>query len=129
MERKIHKAKEVAEKHKEEALEKSRHFTDIKLRRETIKWLERLEKELRGMESTGKLPKPQFRSLAENMRAYVKDARHFMDKQDWVRAFEAVIYAYGIYETCLRVGIIRHISNANQKTTPGNKRSVRPLLS
>jgi hypothetical protein len=82
-------------------------LTEIELRRQTMKWLRKLEKEIKHIESTGKLGKPEFKSLTTNMRAYVKDARHFIDKKDWVRAFEAVIYAYGILETCQRVGIIK----------------------
>jgi hypothetical protein len=81
--------------------------TAEELKAQTLKWLKRLEKELKDIESTDKMPKQEFKSLKENMMAYMKDARHFMDKKDWVRAFEAVIYAYGIYETSLRVGIIK----------------------
>jgi len=81
--------------------------TAEELKQQTIKWLRKLEKEIKRIESAGKLPKPQYNSLIENMLAYVKDARHFIDKKDWVRAFEAVIYAYGILETCQRVGIIK----------------------
>jgi len=80
---------------------------EIELRRQTIKWLRKLEKETKSIESTGRLGEPEFRSLVANMRAYVKDARHFIGKGDWVRAFEAVVYAWGILETSQRVGIIR----------------------
>lgn len=76
-----------------------------------MKWLAKLEKELKDIKAkdSGKLPKGQYKSMTENMLAYVKDSRHFIEKDDWVRAFEAVIYAWGIYETCLRAGIMKRV--------------------
>jgi hypothetical protein len=85
----------------------SAELTEAELKAQTNKWLKKLEKEIKGMESTGKLGKKQYNELITNMKAYVKDARHFIEKKDWVRAFEAVIYAWGILETCQRVGIIK----------------------
>ena len=82
--------------------------TEHELKSQTNKWLRKLESELRGIESTGRLPDNQYKSLKRNMLAYVKDSKHFMTKNDWVRAFEAVIYAWGIYETCLRTGIVKN---------------------
>ncbi len=80
--------------------------TETELRHQTLKWLPKLEKEFRSVRPTGKLPKKEFDSLVRNMNAYVSDAHHFLDMKDYVRAFEAVIYAWGIYETAQRVGII-----------------------
>ncbi len=80
--------------------------TETELRHETSKWLERLEKEIKYVKSTGKLDKKQFSQLMENIHAYISDCRYFSKKGDLVRAFEAVIYAWGMYETCLHAGII-----------------------
>jgi len=81
--------------------------TAEELKSQTLKWLSKLEREIKTMKSTGRLPEQQYKSLTTNMRAYVKDARHFMRKGDWVRAFEAVIYAWGILDTGRRCGIIK----------------------
>jgi hypothetical protein len=41
------------------------------------------------------------------MDAYIKDTSHFLEKQDFVRAFEAVIWAWGILETLEQAGLVR----------------------
>lgn len=86
---------------------KKQPSTEAELKEQTIKWLDKLETEVKGLESTGKLDEKQYNELVTNMKAYIKDARHFIDKKDWVRAFEAVIYAWGILDTSRRCGIIR----------------------
>jgi hypothetical protein len=45
--------------------------------------------------------------VIKNMDAYIKDTRHFMEKGDFVRAFEAVIYAWGILETLEHAGLVK----------------------
>ena len=84
--------------------------TDARLKRETVKWLEGLEKEIaRGIEINGqKIKKGEIQSEAlDNILAYVSDCRHFLFKNDLVNAFEAVVYAWGIYETCVRLDLLR----------------------
>jgi|GEM_PF-392683 len=100
-------AEPITEELKQQTLKGERRPAETELRRQTLRWLSKLEKEIKTVKSTDRLPKQQYKSLVTNMRAYVKDARHFMKKGDWVRAFEAVIYAWGIFETCQRVGIIK----------------------
>ncbi|RLI97611.1 MAG: hypothetical protein DRO99_02770 [Candidatus Aenigmatarchaeota archaeon] len=80
--------------------------TRAELRHQTIKWLGKLEDEMKHVCNGGKLPKQQYDSLMENLNAYIKDTRHFMERGDMIRAFEACIYAWGILETARRVGII-----------------------
>lgn len=57
------------------------------LKKETEKWLAKLEKKL-----------PKCTGNLDNIRAYVKDSKHFLDKKDLVRAFEAVIWAWACFE-------------------------------
>jgi len=78
--------------------------TSEDLKKETEKWLAKLEKErasLRVVSEMKEVPK-----AVKNMDAYIKDTRHFMEKGDLVRAFEAVIYAWGILETLERLGLV-----------------------
>ncbi len=73
--------------------------TEEKLRKETLKWLGRLETELPQLE--GGSAKKHF----ENMKAYVSDSRHFLAKNDFIRAFECAVWAWSIYELCAELGI------------------------
>ena len=56
--------------------------TQEKLKEETKKWLEQME----------------------NVEAYRDDTRHFLEEEDYIRAWESVIYAWGILETLERLG-------------------------
>ncbi|MBI2584110.1 MAG: DUF357 domain-containing protein [Candidatus Aenigmarchaeota archaeon] len=76
--------------------------TEMELKKETQKWLERIEKEL----GKGTLKDGTKEDILRNARNYVKDCRYFIDKKDWVRAFEAVVYAWGIIDTLKRIGIV-----------------------
>lgn len=80
--------------------------TEDSLKKETVKWLAKLERDLKGVKSTGKLSDKQFRDVMENIKAYIKDCKYFSDEGDLIKAFEAIVYAWGIYETCLRTGLI-----------------------
>jgi hypothetical protein len=84
--------------------------TDKKLESETVKWLSKLEtkmKSTRFSNSKGDVEKKILANSMENVRAYIKDCRYFMGKKDFVNAFEAIIYAWGIYETLERMGFVK----------------------
>ncbi len=70
--------------------------TQEKLEEETEKWLEKLGEELEGLDRDV--------DQMENVLAYRDDTRHFLDEGDYVRAWESVIYAWGILETLQRLG-------------------------
>ncbi len=77
------------------------------LRNETEKWLARLEDAYSSFASTGKLSDKELRPIQDNIEAYIKDARYFTKKGDPVRAFEAVVYAWGLLEACQHLGVVR----------------------
>ena len=70
--------------------------TQKKLKEETNKWLDKLDEELEGLERDV--------DQMENVIAYRDDTEHFLEEKDFIRAWEAVIYAWGILETLQRLG-------------------------
>lgn len=70
--------------------------TQEKLEEETKKWLQKLEEELEG--------KDREVDQMENVLAYRDDTRHFLEEGDYIRAWESVVYAWGILETLQRLG-------------------------
>lgn len=72
------------------------------LKQETEKWLARLEEKTKDI----KLANNNGKWALENIKAYISDCKHFHKTNDFVRSFEAVIYAYGIYETALHCKLI-----------------------
>ena len=78
--------------------------TEEKLLAETNKWLTRLEAKATGM---GILKKSkELDNSVENIKAYIGDCHHFLSQKDYINAFEAVIYAWGILETLERLKLI-----------------------
>ena len=80
------------------------------LKKETDKWLAKLEKERSSLRIISEDKK--LKGVLRNLDAYIKDTRHFLEKQDFIRAFEAVIYAWGILETCEHLGLVKRIKAA-----------------
>jgi hypothetical protein len=70
--------------------------TQEKLKQETKKWLERLEDRVED--------KDESVEQMENVQAYRDDTSHFLEEEDYIRAWESVIYAWGILETLERLG-------------------------
>jgi hypothetical protein len=79
--------------------------TSQTLKKETEKWLSKLEKDRKSLRIVSDSPK--LRGVIKNLDAYIKDTKHFLEKGDFMRAFEAVIYAWGILETCEHVGLVK----------------------
>ncbi len=67
---------------------------------ETLKWLKRAEEAFSGIKSTSN---PRF---VENIEAYLKDSKYFLEKKDLIRAFECVIWAWAWMEIGEEVGLI-----------------------
>ena len=73
------------------------------LREETMKWLERVKKERKNIRATNE----QSEDFLKNIDAYIEDTEHFMQKDDLIRAFEAVVWAWSWLEICKELGIIK----------------------
>jgi hypothetical protein len=59
---------------------------------ETQKWLKKIESiKIKPKTDKGK-------EYKTNIEAYISDSKHFLGKKDYVRAFEAVIWAWAFLE-------------------------------
>jgi hypothetical protein len=70
--------------------------TQERLEKETKKWLEKLNSRLEDRDEEVE--------QMENVLAYRDDTTHFLEEEDYVRAYESIIYAWGILETLERLG-------------------------
>jgi hypothetical protein len=66
------------------------------------KWLAKLEPLILHME----VQDAKGEAFLTNIKAYVSDSRHFLEKGDLVRAFEAMIWAWSLWETCAELGLL-----------------------
>ena len=74
------------------------------LRRETEKWLKKIKKlRLEEKNEKGKMFK-------KNIEAYISDSQYFLEKNDLIRAFEAVIWAWTFLEISQELDLIKSSS-------------------
>jgi uncharacterized protein len=67
---------------------------------ETQKWLRKVEAiKMKPKTDKGK-------EYKANIEAYIKDSKYFLEKKDYVRAFEAVIWAWAFLEISKDMGLI-----------------------
>ncbi|RLI71228.1 DUF357 domain-containing protein [Archaeoglobales archaeon] len=71
------------------------------LRDETLKWLQKIEKEIKKIEVNDEKGKEFF----ENIKAYISDSHYFLNR-DLIRAFECVVWAWAWLEIGVRVGLL-----------------------
>ena len=73
------------------------------LKGETEKWLGKIREEMRGAEVLDK----EREGLLENIRAYVKDCNYFLGKNDLIRAFESVVWAWSWLEILKELKLLK----------------------
>lgn len=45
--------------------------------------------------------------MLTNMKAYIADSKHFVENKDYVRGFEAMVWAWAIFELCRELDIFQ----------------------
>jgi hypothetical protein len=78
--------------------------TSETLKKETEKWLAKLEEDRPSLRIIS--DKKEIRGVLKNLDAYISDTKHFLEKGDLIRAFEAVVFAWGLLEACEHLGLI-----------------------
>ena len=68
------------------------------LRSETVKWQAKAEDLYQRISGDGE--------FLENVSAYIRDCQYFIEKNDLIRAFEAIIWAWAWMEIGLQKGIL-----------------------
>ncbi|MBU5689506.1 MAG: DUF357 domain-containing protein [Candidatus Aenigmatarchaeota archaeon] len=68
---------------------------------EIEKWMERLEKKLKDV----KINK-ENENFVKNIHAYVKDCKYWIEKGDYVKAWEVISFAWGLYEAGVELNFI-----------------------
>lgn len=69
------------------------------LRAETVKWQKKAEELYEKVSGE--------REFLENVSAYIRDCQYFLEKEDLIRAFEAVIWAWAWMEIGLQKGLLQ----------------------
>ncbi len=67
------------------------------------KWTKKLEPLLDKIEVSDQ----KGEEMLTNMKAYIADSKHFVENDDFVRGFEAMVWAWAIFEICRDLGIFK----------------------
>ena len=73
------------------------------MKEETIKMLEKIEPLVDKIEVKDK----KGSEMLENMKAYISDSKHFLGKKNYLKAFEAAVWAWAILEICEELGVFK----------------------
>ena len=76
--------------------------TEKELENQVRKWLSKAENRYKTLRYR---KKPDV-DLLENINAYLLDTKYFMERKDWINAFEAVIWAWAWIEIGLELKIL-----------------------
>ncbi|MEM7816833.1 MAG: DUF357 domain-containing protein [Candidatus Aenigmatarchaeota archaeon] len=70
------------------------------LKNETEKWTKRIEKKLEEIKRENNKEKEE---IIRNIEAYIEDSKYFHNKGDLVKAFEAIIWAWALFEINFKI--------------------------
>ncbi|HIP63444.1 MAG TPA: DUF357 domain-containing protein [Archaeoglobus profundus] len=73
------------------------------LKSETIKWLNRIREKIKNVEAVNK----KGEEFLRNINAYISDTEYFLNKNDLIRAFECIVWAWAWLEIGLNIGILK----------------------
>ena len=79
----------------------SENSTDKKLKKETLKWLKKAEDKLTKVKK-----KDNTDYIVKNAQCYINDANYFLEQKDFIRGFEAVIWAWAFLEISQNCGLV-----------------------
>ncbi|MCJ7444628.1 MAG: DUF357 domain-containing protein [Methanotrichaceae archaeon] len=79
------------------------------LENEILKWLERAERIVSKISPMGN--EPEQERFLKNISAYIFDSKYFLEYDDLIRAFEAIVWAWAWIEIGLEIGILRRESS------------------
>jgi len=70
------------------------------LKKETEKWLKKIE----NLELVAKSEKGK--EFKRNIKAYISDTKYFLDKEELIKAFEAIIWAWAFLEISKELNLL-----------------------
>lgn len=74
-----------------------------KIKEEILKMLEKIEPLIAKIE----IIDDKGEEMLTNMKAYISDSKHFLKNENFLKSFESIVFAYGILETCIELGVFK----------------------
>ncbi|MEE9323152.1 MAG: DUF357 domain-containing protein [Candidatus Aenigmarchaeota archaeon] len=78
------------------------------LRKEIGKWTKRIGKEIKKVKPRDHDKENEhLLEKIENINAYIKDSRYFLEKGDLIRSFEAIVWAWAWLQILKELGVFK----------------------
>jgi hypothetical protein len=75
----------------------------MEIKDEIVKMTKKIEPLLDKIEVKG----DKGEEMLTNMKAYVSDSKHFLGNKNYLKSFEAIVWAWAILEICEELGVFR----------------------
>jgi len=75
----------------------------MEIKNEIEKMLEKIEPLIDKVE----IKDERGEEMLVNMRAYISDSKHFFEDKNYLKSFEAIVWAWAILEICEELGIFK----------------------
>ena len=75
----------------------------MEIKNEIIKMLEKIEPLIDKIE----VKDDKGEEMLVNIKAYISDSKHFLGDENYLKSFEAVVWAWAILEICEELGIFK----------------------
>ena len=73
------------------------------IKEEIVQMLERIDPLIEKIE----VKDEKGQEMLTNMKAYISDSRHFMGRENYLKSFEAIVWAWAILEICEDLDVFR----------------------
>jgi uncharacterized protein len=75
----------------------------MEIKEETLKMIDKIQPLIGKIE----VKTEKGEEMLENMKAYVSDSKHFLGKENHLKSFEAIVWAWAILEICEELGVFK----------------------
>jgi len=75
----------------------------MEIKNEIVKMIEKIEPLIDKIE----IKDDRGEEMLVNMKAYISDSKHFLEDKNYLKSFEAIVWAWAILEICKELGIFK----------------------
>jgi hypothetical protein len=75
----------------------------MEIKDETVKMTKKIESLIDKIE----VKDDKGEEMLVNMKAYISDSKHFLGDKNYLKSFEAIVWAWAILEICEELGVFK----------------------
>ena len=75
--------------------------------KEMLAEIEQMTEKIEPLVKRIKVDDEKGQEMLTNMKAYIKDSKHFLEKGNLLKSYEAIVWAWAILEICEDLGVFK----------------------